>query len=47
VLLRVGAVIDPSKDPLARIDEKGQDFDGYTESNHEVPCVLSKDRWFS
>ena len=47
VLLRVGAVIDPSKDPLARIDEKGQDFDGYAEGNHEVPCVLSKDRWFS
>ena len=47
VLLRVGAVIDPSKDPLARIDEKGRDFDGYAQSNHEVPCVLSKDRWFS
>ncbi len=47
VLLRVGAVIDPSKDPLARIGEKGQDFDGYAEGNHEVPCVLSKDRWFS
>ncbi|PIT77223.1 cupin [Limnohabitans sp. G3-2] len=47
VLLRVGAVIDPSKDPLARIDDKGQDFDGYAQSNHEVPCVLSKDRWFS
>lgn len=47
VLLRVGAVIDASKDPLARIDDKGQDFDGYAQSNHEVPCVLSKDRWFS
>lgn len=47
VLLRVGAVIDPSKDPLARIDDKGRDFDGYAQSNHEVPCVLSKDRWFS
>lgn len=47
VLLRVGAVIDPSKDPLARIDDKRQDFDGYAQSNHEVPCVLSKDRWFS
>ena len=47
VLLRVGAVIDPSKDPLARIDDKGLDFDGYAQSNHEVPCVLSKDRWFS
>lgn len=46
VLLRVGAVIDTSKDPLARIDDKGQDFDGYAQSNHEVPCVLSKDRWF-
>jgi hypothetical protein len=22
---------------LARIDEKGQDFDGFAESNHEVP----------
>jgi mannose-6-phosphate isomerase-like protein (cupin superfamily) len=47
VLLRVGAVIDPSKDPLARIDDKGHDFDGYAQSNHEVPCILSKDRWFS
>ncbi len=47
VLLRVGAVIDPSKDPLARVDEKGHDFDGYTANNHEVPCILSKDRWFS
>lgn len=45
VLLRVAAVIDPTSDPLARIDEKGEPFDGYSEGNKEVPLVLS-DRWF-
>lgn len=46
VLLRVGAVIDPAADPLARIDDQGQAFDGYSAANHEVPCILSPDRWF-
>lgn len=46
VLLRVGAVIDPASDPLARIDEEGQPFDGYSERNKEVAPVLSETRWF-
>lgn len=46
VLLRVGSVIDPESDPLARVDEHGAPFDGYSSANHEVPCVLSETRWF-
>lgn len=41
VLLRVSAVIDTCKDPLMRTVDKRQDFDGYAQSNHEVPCVFS------
>lgn len=40
VLLRIGAVGDPDADFLARIDEDGQPFGGYTEKNKEVPWVL-------
>lgn len=46
VLLRIGAVIDAAGDPLARVDDQGQPFDGYSEANKEVPCVLSETRWF-
>lgn len=46
VLLRVGAVHDPACDPLARIDPEGQPFDGYSERNKEIPCVLSATQWF-
>lgn len=46
VLLRVGAVHDRASDPLARVDPQGQPFDGYSERNKEIPCVLSADRWF-
>lgn len=46
VLLRVGAVIDLASDPLARVDADGAPFDGYSEGNREVPCILSEDRWF-
>lgn len=46
VLLRIGAVIDAEQDPLARIDEKGEPFDGYSEANKEVPCILSEQMWF-
>jgi mannose-6-phosphate isomerase-like protein (cupin superfamily) len=46
VLLRVGAVIDAGSDPLARIDEHGQPFDGYSEKNKEVPAVLSTTAFF-
>ena len=41
VMLRVGAAIDPSTDVLARVDEQGEPFDGYSEKNKEVPFVLS------
>lgn len=40
VMLRVGAAIDPSTDILARIDEHGAPFDGYSEKNKEVAVVL-------
>lgn len=46
VLLRVGAVIDPSCDPLARVDPRGKPMDGYSGQNKEVPPVLSPSRWF-
>jgi mannose-6-phosphate isomerase-like protein (cupin superfamily) len=41
VMLRVGAAIDPSTDVLARVDEHGEPFDGYSEKNKEVAVVLS------
>ncbi|WP_321794889.1 cupin domain-containing protein [Caballeronia sp. J97] len=40
VMLRVGAAIDPTQDVLARVDEHGQPFDGYSEKNKEVEVVL-------
>ena len=40
VLLRVGAPTDPESDVLARIDEAGAPFGGYTEKNKEVPLEL-------
>ncbi len=46
VLLRAGAVLNPSIDPLARVDERGQVFDGYSEKNKEVPAVLSQSAFF-
>lgn len=46
VLLRVGAVHDQEADPLARIDEHGAPFDGYSERNKEISCVLSDNDWF-
>lgn len=46
VLLRIGSVLDAAQDPLARVDEHGAPFDGYSEANKEVPCVLSDSLWF-
>lgn len=46
VMLRIGAAIDPSTDVLARVDDKGQPFDGYSEKNKEAPVELYEDRWF-
>ncbi len=46
VLLRVGAVHDLEADPLGRVDEHGAPFDGYSERNKEMPCVLSENDWF-
>ncbi len=40
VMLRVGAAIDRAGDALARVDERGQPFDGYSERNKEVPAIL-------
>lgn len=47
VLLRVGAVIDPHKDPLARIDSDGQPFGGYSVKNKEIPYELFDDKIFT
>lgn len=46
VMLRIGAVIDPNEDVLARIDEDGKPFDGYSEKNKEVGYVLDEERVF-
>ncbi|WP_026131596.1 cupin domain-containing protein [Pandoraea sp. B-6] len=46
VMLRVGAAIDPESDVLARIDEHGQPFDGYSEKNKEVSVILDESRIF-
>ncbi|CAH2894413.1 MAG: hypothetical protein PCALPYG08_0946 [uncultured Paraburkholderia sp.] len=46
VMLRVGAAIDPASDILARVDEHGEPFDGYSEKNKEVPFVLDESRTF-
>ncbi|MGF6368003.1 mannose-6-phosphate isomerase-like protein (cupin superfamily) [Paraburkholderia sp. RAU6.4a] len=46
VMLRVGAAIDPTTDVLARVDEHGQPFDGYSEKNKEVEIVLDENAWF-
>jgi mannose-6-phosphate isomerase-like protein (cupin superfamily) len=40
VMLRVGAWTDPSHDVLARVDDEGQPFGGYTEKNKEGPLEL-------
>ena len=31
---------DRAGDVLARVDERGQPFDGYSERNREVPAIL-------
>ena len=46
VMLRVGAAIDPTTDVLARVDEHGAPFDGYSEKNKEVPVVLDEHAWY-
>lgn len=46
VMLRVGAAIDPAADVLARVDEQGKPFDGYSERNKEVAAILSDTRIF-
>ena len=46
VMARVGAVVDPSQDPLGRIDAEGNSMDGYSAANMQVEVILHKDRWF-
>lgn len=46
VLLRVGAIVDETKDLMARIDIEGKPFEGDSEKNKEVPIELYEDRWF-
>ncbi|MGF6962681.1 cupin domain-containing protein [Paraburkholderia youngii] len=45
VMLRVGAVVDASSDPLARFGIDNLPLDGFSEANKEVPLILG-DRWF-
>lgn len=45
VLLRIGAALDPEQDVLARINAKGEPFDGKDEANKPMPLVLGE-RWF-
>jgi len=45
VMARVGAVLDPAQDRLARIDIEGQPLDGYAEANKRKDVIL-EDRWF-
>ena len=45
VMLRVGASLDPSLDPMDRLDIDGKPFDGYSEENKMTPAVFSGD-WF-
>ncbi|CAD6543267.1 hypothetical protein LMG27952_04014 [Paraburkholderia hiiakae] len=46
VMLRVGAVVDASTDPLARVGIDNLPLDGFSEANKEVPLILG-DRWFA
>ncbi|GAB5101299.1 cupin domain-containing protein [Caballeronia sp. HLA56] len=46
VMLRVGATIDDTSDPLARVGIDELPLDGFSEANKEVPLVLS-DAWFA
>ncbi|MDR5826294.1 cupin domain-containing protein [Caballeronia sp. LP006] len=46
VMLRVGATIDGTSDPLARVGIDELPLDGFSEANKEVPLVLS-DAWFT
>ena len=45
VLVRIGAAVDTHTDVLARIDARGDPFDGSSEANKTMPLVLS-DKWF-
>lgn len=45
VMARVGAVLDPTQDRLARIDVTGEPLDGYAEANKRKEVIL-EDRWF-
>jgi hypothetical protein len=44
-MARIGAVVDPAKDALARIDIEGKTMDGNSTANKTVPVILG-DRWF-
>jgi quercetin dioxygenase-like cupin family protein len=45
VMARVGAVVDPAKDALARINSEGKPMDGNSAENKQVPLLLGE-RWF-
>jgi mannose-6-phosphate isomerase-like protein (cupin superfamily) len=45
VLVRVGAVVDPAQDVLARVDVTGGVMDGYSQENRRDELVFGDD-WF-
>jgi mannose-6-phosphate isomerase-like protein (cupin superfamily) len=40
VMLRIGAATDLEADPLARVDEHGNPFDGYSQANKQVDVQM-------
>ncbi len=46
VMLRVGAVTDPTADLLARVDEHGKPFDGYSQANKQVEVQMHEPPMF-
>lgn len=46
VMARVGAVVNPAADALARIDQDGRPMDGYSATNKQVEPILAEGLWF-
>jgi mannose-6-phosphate isomerase-like protein (cupin superfamily) len=45
VMLRIGAIVDPTDDPIYRVNIEGNEMDGFSKENKSVPYELSDD-WF-
>jgi mannose-6-phosphate isomerase-like protein (cupin superfamily) len=46
VMARIGAVVDPARDALARVDSAGRPMDGNSAANKQVELILNPERWF-